>query len=71
MAEEKDGEAKDHDVGGGVGHQCSGGGGVVVVVVVKRILEQKKTGNVAKSAGAQIRNGTEGILSGGKDDHSL
>ena len=27
MAEEKDGEAKDHDVGGGVGHQCSGGGG--------------------------------------------
>ena len=43
----------------------------VVVVAVKRILEQKKTGNVAKSAGAQIRNGTEGILSGGKDDHSL
>ena len=42
-----------------------------VVVVVKRILEQKKTGNVANSAGAQIRNGTEGILSGGKDDHSL
>ena len=26
MAEEKDGEAKDHDGGEGVDHQCSGGG---------------------------------------------
>ena len=38
---------------------------------VTRFLEQKKIGSVANSAGAQIRNGTEGILSGGKDDHSL
>ena len=69
MAEEKDGEAKDHDGGGGVGHQRSGGegggdGG-------QEDSGAEKTGNVANSAGAQIRNGTEGILSGGKDDHSL
>ena len=69
MAEEKDGEAKDHDVGGGVGHQCSGGGGGDGGGQEDSGAE--KTGNVAKSASAQIRNGTEGILSGGKDDHSL
>ena len=67
MAEEKDGEAKDHDGGGGVGHQRSGGGGGGV----QEDSGAEKTGNVANSAGAQIRNGTEGILSGGKDDHSL
>ena len=68
MAEEKDGEAKDHGGGGGVGHQRSGGGGGGGG---QDDSGAEKTGNVANSAGAQIRNGTEGILSGGKDDHSL
>ena len=67
--EEKDGEAKDHGGGGGVGHQRSGGGGGGDDGQEDSGAE--KTGNVANSAGAQIRNGTEGILSGGKDDHSL
>ena len=68
--EEKDGEAKDHDGGGGVGHQRSGGGGGGGGGG-QEDSGAEKTGNVANSAGAQIRNGTEGILSGGKDDHSL
>ena len=52
-----------------MGHQRSGGGGGGDDGHEDSGAE--KTGNVANSAGAQIRNGTEGILSGGKDDHSL